>query len=123
VQILPGRDNHVGMPEIVAAHERAGNFFGVIQVVLDGELHAFEFGVDKPGYLALKRVLHFRPFDALAGVAYRYSFAGSVGRCGSVGDPISFSVRIEQGVTQRNLRLKVHGNSGRTYGGSSISID
>lgn len=104
--MLPGRDNHEGMPEIVAAYERDGYFFGVVQVMLDGAPHAFEFCLDKPGYRSLKQVFQFRPFDALPGILYRYFFTGSVSRSvdesGAMGAPIRFYVRVEQG---RNAKV------------------
>jgi hypothetical protein len=102
----PNRDNHEGMPEIIGAFERDGHFFGVIQVVLDGEHYAFEFGVDKSGYLVLKRVLQFHPFDTLPGAPYRYFFAGGLGRLGQKGGPVSFNVRVEQGRDAKQFNFK-----------------
>ena len=104
--MLPGRDNHEGMPEIVAAYERDGHFFGVVQVMLDGEPHAFEFGVDNPGYLALRNVLQFRPFDMLPGVPYRYFFGGGLGRLGQEGGPVRFDVRVEQGRDAKHFEFE-----------------
>lgn len=50
------RDNHQGMPEIVAAYERDGLCFGVVRIEAGGEDAAFEFGVERKGYVTLKRI-------------------------------------------------------------------
>lgn len=40
------RNNRKGLPEIIDAVERDGQYFGVAQVVLSEQPHAFEFGLD-----------------------------------------------------------------------------
>ena len=93
------RDNHVGMPEILKAYERNGFYFGAVRIVVAEETAAFEFGVDQAGYLALRKILHTRPFSDMPGIEYRYFFAGPLGygRRENNEAPVTFDVRIEQG--------------------------
>ncbi len=71
------RDNHKGMPELIEAFEKDGQYFAVVQIEIDGDFKRFQFGVLRPGYLALKRVFELRPFDMMAGLKYRYFYAQS----------------------------------------------
>lgn len=71
------RDNHKGMPEIIDAFERDKHYFAVLEIEIDGSYKKFQFGVLRPGYLALKRVLQLRPFDMMPGLKYRYFYARS----------------------------------------------
>jgi hypothetical protein len=93
------RDNHLGMPEILKAYERGGFYFGAVRIVLAKETTAFEFGVDHAGYLAVRKILHTRPFSDMPGIEYRYFFAGPLGygRRENNEAPVTFDVRIEQG--------------------------
>ncbi len=68
------RDNHDGMLEIIAAFEQDGHYFALVQLERDGKQKLFRFGVDRKGYLALKRVLQLRPFDQIPGIKYRYFY-------------------------------------------------
>ena len=90
------------MPEILDAFERDGMYYGVIQVEIERDRLAFEFGVHVGGYRALRRVLQERPYHATTSGPYRYFIAPGVSR-----DPESkrarFWVRIEQGRTGRQF--------------------
>lgn len=84
------RDNHEGMIELSDAFERDGHFF----VVIEKESRKFQFGVSRNGYLAIRRAIQIRPFDAMPGLKYRYFYAGSQRRKAGTED-YSMSVRIE----------------------------
>jgi hypothetical protein len=101
------RDNHLGMPEILNAYERDSFCFAVVQIVLAQETAAFEFGVDRAGYLSLRKILHARPFSDMPGIEYRYFFAGPLGYGKRVNNeaPVNFDVRIEQGNDARKFRF------------------
>ena len=88
------RDNNEGYLEILDAYERGGIFFGVVRVRHLDHAVEFEFGVDKAGYRALRRVLQERPFEVTAAGPYKY-FCGSV-RGTDETDFCEMSVRIEQ---------------------------
>ncbi len=94
------RDNSAGMPEILDAYERDGLFFGTIKVEISGIPAVFEFGLDPPGYTALKKVLQHRPFNNMSGTRHRYFFTGSH----SIGwEPIVFYVRVEDGLNGKQF--------------------
>jgi hypothetical protein len=89
------RDNHDGYPELLDAYERDGLYFGVVRVTVVGEVAAFEFGLDKRGYVSLRRVLQSCPFDPHG--PYRYFFRGSFTKRELDSDRVTFGVHIEQG--------------------------
>jgi hypothetical protein len=89
------RDNHDGYPELLDAYEREGYFFGAIRVIVAGEMAAFEFGLEKRGYISLKRILQSRPFEPRG--QYRYFFRGNFSEPETALDVVRFSVRIEEG--------------------------
>lgn len=105
------RDNHDRMPELLTAYERDGNFFGAVAVTLAAECRQFEFGVPRGDYIALRRILQYRPFDQLPGVQYRYFLASSAFRKPD-GD-IEVSIRIEQNDTARQFQFEVPESLGR----------
>ena len=90
------RDNHDGMLEIIAAFEQDGHYFALVQLERDGKQKLFRFGVDRKGYLALKRVLQLRPFDQIPGIKYRYFYDHSALRL-DTNDYTIIRVRVEQG--------------------------
>jgi len=100
------RDNSVGMPEIIEAHERGGERFGVIRVSLSGESATLEFGVEEAGYKALKRILESRPFAETPGIPHRYFFAGSASRVRVDSHRCRFSVRIESGRDAKSIEFE-----------------
>lgn len=100
------RDNHEGLPEIIEAYEREGNFFGVAQVILSDEIYAFEFSVDEAGYHSLQQIIQLHPFDNLPGLPHRYFFVPSIHRIGPGNTPIEFAVRVEQGRNNKQFPVK-----------------
>ncbi|HYE73115.1 MAG TPA: hypothetical protein VEF04_07290 [Blastocatellia bacterium] len=66
------RDTNEGMPEIVDAFEKEGQYFGVIGIELNGTHQKFQFGISQAGYRALRKILQLRPFDTMPGVKQRY---------------------------------------------------
>jgi len=97
------RDNHSGYPEILDAYEREGLYFGVARVRVDHEAASFEFGVEKRGYLSLRRILQSHPFDTLA--KHRYFFTGTFAKRDIGSDVVKFYVRIEQGPNSKNYNF------------------
>ena len=95
------RDNHEGLPEILSACQRDGQYFGAVQIVKSGEAAAFEFGVTESGYYALKRILDARPFDSVPGVPCRFFFSGSYTGAEQGTETVIFGVRVEQGDTAK----------------------
>jgi hypothetical protein len=92
--ILRMRDTHEGYPEIIDTYERDGLYFGAVRVTLATEAATFEFGVDKSGYLSLKRVLQSSPFEPHT--KHRYFFRGSFTKRELDSDVVTFGIRIEQ---------------------------
>jgi hypothetical protein len=72
------RDNHEKLPELIAAYEREGQFFGIVRVTLGADSKLLEFGIDRGGFAAFKQMLDLRPFDSMPGLPYRYFFVPSV---------------------------------------------
>jgi hypothetical protein len=91
------------MLEIVAAYERDGLYFGVVRVQAGREDAAFEFGIEKKGHAALKRILECRPFGNLRGVKHSFYFTGSYSRKKLDEEPVTIQIRVEEGMNGRNL--------------------
>ena len=99
------RDTHEGMPELLAAFERDGSYFGTVRVTLGGETRDIEFGVPLEEYRSLCRILQMRPFDQMPGLQYRYFIAHSIGRAGE--HSANIDIRIEQGRSGRQFPFEV----------------
>jgi len=95
------RDNHDGYPELLDAYQREASYFGVVRVIVAGEVAAFEFGLDERGYFSLKRVLQSRPFDSRG--QHRYFFRGNFSKREAASDTVTFSVRIEEGANGKGF--------------------
>ena len=99
------RDTHEGMPELVAAYDRDGHYFGCVAVTIAGESRQLEFGVQAESYRALRRILQSRPYDKLPGLQYRYFIAHAISRAGP--NTVSVDIRIEQGPNGRQFPFEV----------------
>jgi hypothetical protein len=99
------RENHDGLPEIREAYEDRGQYFAVIQVEVEGTVAAFEARLDALAYGTIRRVLQFRPFEAMPGCEYRYYFVPSVYQVPE-SDAVEFTVRIEQGPKGKQFRFQ-----------------
>ena len=99
------RDTHEGMPELVAAYERSGLYFGSVRVTIGGESRVFEFGVPIEDYKALRSILQTCPFERLPGIQYHYFIVPSIGRNGE--HHANIEIRIEQGRNGRQVPFKV----------------
>jgi hypothetical protein len=71
------RDNSEGYLELRDAYERDGLYFGVVRVRTPSEAASIEFGVERAGYLALRRIFECRPFGSMPGVKHSFYFTGS----------------------------------------------
>jgi hypothetical protein len=98
------RDNHEGLPEIVDALEKDGQYFGLVQLDRRGELGRFRFGVNREGYLSLRQVLQLRPFDQMPGLKCRYFFVPTVRRLD--GNRAMMTIRVEQGRDGKQVQLE-----------------
>jgi hypothetical protein len=85
------------MPEIIAAYERDGGYFGAIKVLLSGEPFTFEFAVEQLGYMALRKILQSHPFGETQSIVSRYFYMGSFTRRELDKEPVTFGIRIESG--------------------------
>ena len=100
------RDNHEGMPEIIDAFEKDGQYFGIVGIQVSSESKQFQFGISLDGYRSLRKILHLRPFDTMPGVKQRYFFAGSYGRIPSSSE-FRTDVRVEQRRAGKNVEVRV----------------
>src|SRR6266404_2328403 len=100
------RDTHEGMPEIIDAFEKDGQYFGVVRIQR-GRVHKqFQFGVSLDGYRALRKILQLRPFDSMPGVKHKHFFARSYGKIpGSL--HYKTDVRVEQGRDGEQIEVHV----------------
>jgi hypothetical protein len=97
------RDNPKGYLELRDAYERDGLYFGVVRVRTPSEDASIEFGVEREGYLALRRILESRPFGSMPGVKHSFYFTGSHSKEESAYAPITIGIRIEEGINGKNL--------------------
>ena len=100
------RDNHKGMPEIVDAFEKEGQFFGVIEIEVDGIYKKCQFGASAAGYRALRKIMQLRPFEIMPGVKPRYYFTGSSGKIPDSSE-CTTHVRVEQGKDGKQIDVRV----------------
>ena len=89
------RDNHDGMPEVLDAFERAGQYFGVVAIQREGVTKRFEFGVSQDGYRAMRKILQLCPFDTMPGTKRRYFYGLTYGNVAGTTD-YEVAVRVEQ---------------------------
>ena len=99
------RDNHEGMPEIIGASEKDGQYFGIISIEKNRHHKNLRFGVSQAGYKALKRVLQLRPFDRMPGLKHRYFYAGSISKT-KRSEIYKISIRVEQGKDSKNMDVE-----------------
>jgi hypothetical protein len=100
------RDNHEGMPEIVDAFERDGQYFGVVGIALGDTSKQFQFGVSLDGYRALRKIRQLRPFDSMPGLKHRHFFALSYGKIAGSSN-YKTDVRVEQGRDGKKIEAHV----------------
>ena len=87
------RDNSEGMIEFIDAFEREGRYFSIVGVPEGISRTKFQFGISRAGYVALKKILSFRPLTNMPGLKYRYFCNRSIGRRSS--SAVSLSIRCE----------------------------
>ena len=97
------RDNPEGYLELRDAYERDGLYFGVVRVRTPSEVASLEFGVERAGYLALRRIFETRPFGSMPGVKHSFYFTGSHSREKSAHEPVDIGIRIEEGMNGKKL--------------------
>lgn len=100
------RDTHEGMPEIIDAFEKEGQYFGVVGIERDRVRRQFQFGVSVDGYRALRKILQLRPFDSMPGVQQQYFFARQYGKMPGVSDYKTY-VRVEQNKQGKQIEVRV----------------
>jgi hypothetical protein len=99
------RDNPEGYLELRDTYERDGLFFGVVRVCTPSETASIEFGVERTGYLALRRILESRPFGSMPGVKHSFYFTGSHSKETLAHEPVTIGIRIEEGMNGKNLHF------------------
>jgi len=90
-------------PQLVDAYHRGDHFFAAIGLHREESDRVFELGISARSYEALKRVLNFRPFSTMPGVAYQRFFLPIYGR--NDGDTASVEIRVEQGHDGKAFRF------------------
>lgn len=97
------RDNSWGYLELRDAYERDGLYFGVAKVRTPLEDASIEFGIERAGYLALRKIFESRPFGSMPGVKHSFYFTGSHGQEKSAHEYVEIGIRIEEGMNGKNL--------------------
>jgi hypothetical protein len=97
------RDNPEGYLELRDAYERDGLYFGVVRVHTPSDTASLEFGVEREGYLALRRIFESRPFGSMPGVKHRFYFTGSHSAEKLAHQPVEIGIRIEEGMNGKSL--------------------
>jgi hypothetical protein len=99
------RDNHGGLPEIIDAYERDGQYFGCVTLTIGAHSKTYEFGIDQMSYTAIKKILNLRPFEHMPGVKYRYFFSPKAGRRAPYSSKTFCSIRIEQEKKRKEFEI------------------
>jgi hypothetical protein len=92
-------------PQIVDAYQRGDHFFAAIGLHRDESARVFELGISAASFTALKRVLNFRPFNAMPGLTYRRFFLPTYSS--SEGGTASVEIRVEQGRDGKAFRFEL----------------
>jgi hypothetical protein len=66
---------HKGLPEIISAFEKKGQYFGIVSLAISGVKKKYEFEVDEASYLAIKRLVSMKPYGRKRELKYHYYFA------------------------------------------------
>lgn len=69
------RENHKGLPEIISAFERDGQYFGIVSISLAGVAKKYEFGIDQNSYQSIKRLINLKPYGRKRGIKYHYYYS------------------------------------------------
>jgi hypothetical protein len=99
------RDNHRGLPELLDAFQQGDHWFCRVKLELGNETAVFQFGIQREGYLALRRMFEMRPFDALPGLPHRFFVVHSLSHA-SHESRIMLGIRIEQGRSGKNFDVE-----------------
>ena len=99
------RDNNQGLPELLAAYERDGHYFGEVSVTIKGDTRTYEIGLTLEAYRSFKRMTSLQPFDKMPGLKHRYFFVPSLG--GTPGASVrTTQVRVEQGENGKQFNVE-----------------
>ncbi|MEJ7847460.1 MAG: hypothetical protein WKF92_05160 [Pyrinomonadaceae bacterium] len=93
------------MPEIIEVFEKDEHYFAVVEIEIDDVFKKFQFGVSRPGYLALKRCVQIRPFDMLPGLKYRYFYANSCLPYGTGKHLMKVRIELNRDATTKQLEI------------------
>lgn len=98
------RDTNEGMVQIIDAIKENGFYGCVARIALNNEEIQVKFGTNEMGYMLLKKLLSFQPFEKVSSGKYRYYFSGSY--C-QHGENVLAGVRIEQGQRHKKFELEL----------------
>ncbi|GAB3579968.1 hypothetical protein GCM10027345_20760 [Hymenobacter daeguensis] len=100
------RNNSEGMVEIIGSQKVAANSYSCEAIIeLKREFIKLRFSVTEIGYMMLKKLLSFQPFENISAGIYRYYFSGSYRFLGD--DQVFASIRIEQGRRHKQFEIEV----------------
>jgi hypothetical protein len=99
------RDTNEGMVELLGA-TKIDSAFGCEAVIqLNGEDLRLRFNVSERGYMLLKKLISFQPFESVTAGKYRYYSTGSYRRKDEVN--ALAGIRVEQGTRHKQFELEL----------------
>jgi hypothetical protein len=87
--------DHTGLPELITAFERNGQYFGVVSISLAGAKKKYEFDIDQASCEAIKRLMNLKPYGRKRGLRYHYYFSPDAERSADSARTTCL-IRIEQ---------------------------
>ncbi|WP_426061628.1 hypothetical protein [Hymenobacter sp. B1770] len=98
------RDTNEGMVELLDALRENGFYGCKASITLGNEKVKVKFGTNERGWIMLKKLLSFQPFENVSFGKYRYYFTSSYRQNG---EDVLAGIRVEQGQRHKRFELEL----------------
>ena len=98
------RDTNEGMVELLDALRENNSYGCKASITLNTEEIMVKFGTNEQGWILLKKLLSFQPFENVSSGKYRYYFTSSYRQ---KGEDVLAGIRVEQGQRHKNFELEL----------------
>ncbi|GAB3868133.1 hypothetical protein GCM10028824_12200 [Hymenobacter segetis] len=98
------RETNEGMVQILDAVRENGFYGCKIRIILDDEEITMKFGTNEKGFMQLKKLLSFQPFESVEAGKYQYFYAGVYWETGT---QELARIRIEQAKRHKQFEVEL----------------
>jgi hypothetical protein len=100
------RNTSEGMVEIIGSAKIAPGSYSCETIAkIDNDFTRIRFGVNEIGYMFLKKIFSFQPFEKVTAGNYRYYFSGTYRQLGN--EQVFASIRVEQGQRHKQFEMEL----------------